>query len=902
MGVKNLWRLLLPISRRISIQSLSHQTLAIDASIWLVQISAACRDPETGRLLPNRPHVRIFLLRLMRLLFHEIRPVIVFDGEMPEVKRREIRRRRERREVLWRDDEDDGNGSSSGGALKRTAKKLLIQRLKELKKTDRKSKRNEVKELTDVDFGADDNEHSKQQHSSSAGNGSGAFASGFVPADTVGLQRHTSTMHLQPTIDETIEIDDDCKLKNDNDEVISIHSNQQEDDMQQPPINNNDDDDSENDWEMSQAVQASIRESIQQQPSTSPQYYDDIEPTASNAVIASLPTISRSQWIESQFRAQRIQSRQECIRVAGDMTEYSSIQIKNFLKGSKLNRRMNDIGALAGKSGAELENGQDAVVERDTNGAAGHNAISMEVLFGEPDDEENSTTQPNIAGGGGFLLPSSDNLGSNKPNTVRQENESKEVHSFQGSVVDESKNDGLGNNSLDCSIRNNRDHEEENFNVTTTQGMKDSQPSQLIELASAGDQWADWGKDMDSDHETSEQQPPKDTGLSQLHDTTSQINDESSSDDDGAITTFLTLATTTSNHNFVQPVENELKPIASNEEEVELSDESKSVDWEDGDSDDEELQYDHGSINVPFNNVEEVNVSSGLKESSEVCSTVGISALTSSAETETTHCKVADAIDNGGPVQTEEDIEARLHDEVNREEGSTNVYNQGVDRQQVVQKITDIPLPLDQNDRSDDIITPDEEILINEFNIKQPQNPNIAALQHAQETASKLTDWAGRAVQRAIASHLEQHTNNGSPPQKDYTAQVDLAQAETEDKSSIESNTDSVPQASSESNNVQRRVQFLDTSLEGLSAAHNAILDEEKQMERDMSTITDEMKEDILKLLQLCGIPWIDSPAEAEAQCAALEELGLVDGVVTEDSDIFVFGGKKVYKVSWLGR
>eukprot|EP00956_Cyclotella_meneghiniana_P032532 scaffold89939_cov51-Cyclotella_meneghiniana.AAC.5 len=360
-----------------------------------------------------------------------------------------------------------------------------------------------------MDSGADDNEHSKQQHSSSAGNGSGAFASGFVPADTVGLQRYTSTMPLQPTIDETIEIDDDCKLKNDNDEVISIHSNQQEDDMQQPPINNNDDDDSENDWEMSQAVQASIRESIQLRPSTSPQYYEDIEPTASNAVIASLPTISRSQWIESQFRAQRIQSRQECIRVAGDMTEYSLIQIKNFLKGSKLNRRMNDIGALAGKSGVELENGQDVVVERDTNGAAGHNAFSMEMLFGEPDDEENSTTLPNIAGGGGFLLPSSDNLGSNKTHTVRQENES-----------------------------------------------------------------------------------------------------------DGAITTFLTLATT-SNHNFVQPVENELKPIASNEE-VELSDESKSVDWEDGDSGDEELQYDHGSINPPFNNVEEVNVSSGLKESSEV--------------------------------------------------------------------------------------------------------------------------------------------------------------------------------------------------------------------------------------------------------------------------------------------
>jgi len=65
---------------------------------------------------------------------------------------------------------------------------------------------------------------------------------------------------------------------------------------------------------------------------------------------------------------------------------------------------------------------------------------------------------------------------------------------------------------------------------------------------------------------------------------------------------------------------------------------------------------------------------------------------------------------------------------------------------------------------------------------------------------------------------------------------------------------------------------------------------------RDSDEITQSMISQIQTLLRHFGIPYITAPMEAEAQCAKLAELGLVDGIITDDSDVFLFGGLQCFK------
>ncbi|KAK4207186.1 PIN domain-like protein [Rhypophila decipiens] len=70
----------------------------------------------------------------------------------------------------------------------------------------------------------------------------------------------------------------------------------------------------------------------------------------------------------------------------------------------------------------------------------------------------------------------------------------------------------------------------------------------------------------------------------------------------------------------------------------------------------------------------------------------------------------------------------------------------------------------------------------------------------------------------------------------------------------------------------------------------NERTEEDKKCERELSHIIPLCR----TLLDCMGLPYRDAPAEAEAECAAMERLGIFDAVLTRDGDAFVFGSRRV--------
>nr|XP_012607405.1 DNA repair protein complementing XP-G cells isoform X1 [Microcebus murinus] len=130
MGVQGLWKLLECSGRQVSPETLEGKILAVDISIWLNQALKGVRDHH-GNAIENA-HLLTLFHRLCKLLFFRIRPIFVFDGDAPLLKKQTLAKRRLRKDCASNDS-------------RKTTEKLLKTFLKrQAIKTAFQSKRNEA--------------------------------------------------------------------------------------------------------------------------------------------------------------------------------------------------------------------------------------------------------------------------------------------------------------------------------------------------------------------------------------------------------------------------------------------------------------------------------------------------------------------------------------------------------------------------------------------------------------------------------------------------------------------------------------------------------------------------------------------------------------------------------------
>ncbi|ANZ77393.1 BA75_04776T0 [Komagataella pastoris] len=151
------------------------------------------------------------------------------------------------------------------------------------------------------------------------------------------------------------------------------------------------------------------------------------------------------------------------------------------------------------------------------------------------------------------------------------------------------------------------------------------------------------------------------------------------------------------------------------------------------------------------------------------------------------------------------------------------------------------------------------------------------------------------ASQSEKVEEIDEPIEKNSKPANSENKLLDYYFSESEEERLADQMMEEEDQHEQFANDLQKKYGY--TTTNSTAPIYDAKMKEQhRKDQRDSDEVTQGMIDDIQDMLTRFGIPYITAPMEAEAQCAELLKLKLVDGIITDDSDCFLFGGERIYK------
>ncbi|KAJ0464884.1 putative exodeoxyribonuclease I [Helianthus annuus] len=773
MGVHGLWDLLSPVGRRVSVETLAGKRLAIDASIWMVQFMKAMRD-EQGEMVKNA-HILGFFRRICKLLFLRTKPVFVFDGATPALKRRTVIARRRQRE-------------NAQAKIRKTAEKLLLNHLKAMR----------LKEL------ANDLENQRKSNSDKGKRVITDEEEDMNLPDTKVIDQEA----LDAMLAASIEAEEGGGF-------VGDASTSGAGDLAEEEEDGEDDDDEE---------------------MLLPTMEGKIDP----AVLASLPPSMQLDLLVQMRERLMAENRQKYQKVKKAPARFSELQIESYLKTVAFRREINEVQKVAGGRGVGGVQTSRIASEANREFIFSSSFTGDRQSLASAGVDTNSNMQSQIATRqssigsvvGGSTVKSNGAKESTTNEPKKAFHEDVETYRDERGRVRVSKQPVI--NLSDCEWEEGARGETDGERPFATHSTGDESEVEWEEGPS------DNNPDMGSARELEQKESVSKGDLLEEMDFQEAIR--RSMDD--------------------VRYQNGIDASSLPEE----CKDDKNTDTE-------------NAVFVPQYLEDRADVDVDVDANK---SPVGANKLSVNV----------DATTLNDPDLMEVQMEAAYQSDQIRDHDVVKAASD--DRNSQGEKGAEMDLT------EEDIVSLSNEL--HEYNCREKAEILISSNNISNSPDVNLSDAQQSEVKDVIVDHISESLEPKGTSFNESKAEFDTVQKVTEESDRNASHVQRQDEANKlvlndmSNEEVEIAKANLEEEMTSLNKERSALGDEQRRLERNAESVSGEMFAECQELLQMFGLPYIIAPMEAEAQCAYMELEKLVDGVVTDDSDVLLFGARSVYK------